>query len=184
MVAHVENLRMRQDRNAAELEEAKKTIQQQNSSRNIIDPRASPGSFFTSVRLFVWRVCHGRHLTDECISCRRSRGQWQQSENISQGTERKGLIAPHLTSAHNLISLLFLLEKQPSKDQCFNNSQSNTGKKVSLLGSPTFPSSILCGFSVCWTQSQVSAGDEVTKHRVHEMRNYWSEEGTSVIFTR
>ncbi|XP_034445625.1 lymphoid-restricted membrane protein [Hippoglossus hippoglossus] len=42
MVAHVENLRKRQDRNAAELEEAKKMIQQQNSSRNIIDPRASP----------------------------------------------------------------------------------------------------------------------------------------------
>ncbi|XP_069382017.1 inositol 1,4,5-triphosphate receptor associated 2 isoform X2 [Paralichthys olivaceus] len=42
MVAHVENLRRRHDRNTAELEEAKKMIQQQNSSRNIIDPRASP----------------------------------------------------------------------------------------------------------------------------------------------
>ncbi|XP_023283196.1 lymphoid-restricted membrane protein-like [Seriola lalandi dorsalis] len=38
MVAHVENLRRRQDRNVAELEEAKKTLQQQ----NISDPRASP----------------------------------------------------------------------------------------------------------------------------------------------
>ncbi|XP_044068271.1 inositol 1,4,5-triphosphate receptor associated 2 isoform X3 [Siniperca chuatsi] len=42
MVAHVENLRRRHDRNVAELEEAKKVIQQQNSYRNIIDPRASP----------------------------------------------------------------------------------------------------------------------------------------------
>ncbi|XP_031701703.1 lymphoid-restricted membrane protein [Anarrhichthys ocellatus] len=40
MVAHVENLRRHHDRNVAELEEAKKTIQQQNSST---DPRASPG---------------------------------------------------------------------------------------------------------------------------------------------
>ncbi|XP_075951363.1 uncharacterized protein LOC142953916 [Anarhichas minor] len=39
MVAHVENLRRHHDRNVAELEEAKKTIQQQNSST---DPRASP----------------------------------------------------------------------------------------------------------------------------------------------
>ncbi|XP_070825187.1 inositol 1,4,5-triphosphate receptor associated 2 [Chaetodon trifascialis] len=42
MVAHVENLTRRHDRNMAELEEAKKVIQQHNSSRNIIDPRASP----------------------------------------------------------------------------------------------------------------------------------------------
>ncbi|XP_062248346.1 uncharacterized protein si:ch211-163l21.11 [Platichthys flesus] len=42
MVAHVENLRRRHDRNAAELEETKKMIQLQNSCRNIIDPRASP----------------------------------------------------------------------------------------------------------------------------------------------
>nr|XP_046252834.1 inositol 1,4,5-triphosphate receptor associated 2 isoform X2 [Scatophagus argus] len=42
MVAHVENLRRRHDRNVAELEEAKKVIQQQNSCRNIVDPRASP----------------------------------------------------------------------------------------------------------------------------------------------
>ncbi|XP_029291972.1 uncharacterized protein LOC115011133 [Cottoperca gobio] len=42
MVAHVENLRRRHDRSVADLEEAKKTIQQQNPYRNIIDPRASP----------------------------------------------------------------------------------------------------------------------------------------------
>ncbi|CAB1442913.1 unnamed protein product [Pleuronectes platessa] len=42
MVAHVENLRRRHDRNAAEMEETKKMIQQQNSCRNLIDPRASP----------------------------------------------------------------------------------------------------------------------------------------------
>lgn len=43
MVAHVENLRRRHDRNVAELEEAKKAIQQQNSCRNSIDTGASPG---------------------------------------------------------------------------------------------------------------------------------------------
>ncbi|KAG7220722.1 hypothetical protein INR49_017836 [Caranx melampygus] len=42
MVAHVENLRRRHDRNLAELEEAKKTIQQQNLCGNNVDPRASP----------------------------------------------------------------------------------------------------------------------------------------------
>ncbi|XP_071332181.1 inositol 1,4,5-triphosphate receptor associated 2 [Trachinotus anak] len=42
MVAHVENLRRRHDRNVAELEEAKKMVQQQNLCGNIIDPRASP----------------------------------------------------------------------------------------------------------------------------------------------
>ncbi|XP_060913627.1 inositol 1,4,5-triphosphate receptor associated 2 isoform X2 [Labrus mixtus] len=42
MVAHVENLRRQHDRNVAELEEAKKTIQQQNSCRNSIDLRPSP----------------------------------------------------------------------------------------------------------------------------------------------
>nr|XP_033485820.1 lymphoid-restricted membrane protein isoform X2 [Epinephelus lanceolatus] len=42
MVAHVENLKMRHERDAAELEEAKKTIQQQTSCRSIIDGRASP----------------------------------------------------------------------------------------------------------------------------------------------
>ncbi|KAM6981973.1 uncharacterized protein LKV04_012664 [Tautogolabrus adspersus] len=42
MVAHVENLRKQHDRNVAELEEAKKTIQQQNSCRNSIDHRPSP----------------------------------------------------------------------------------------------------------------------------------------------
>ncbi|KAF0036333.1 hypothetical protein F2P81_011645 [Scophthalmus maximus] len=42
MIAHVENVTRRRDRHLAELEEAKKMTQQQNSSRNIIDPRASP----------------------------------------------------------------------------------------------------------------------------------------------
>ncbi|AWP09609.1 putative protein MRVI1-like [Scophthalmus maximus] len=52
MIAHVENLTRRRDRHLAELEEAKKMTQQQNSSRNIIDPRASPGSllYFTEKR--------------------------------------------------------------------------------------------------------------------------------------
>lgn len=39
MVAHVENLKRRHDRNAAALEEAKKLLLQQESA----DPRASPG---------------------------------------------------------------------------------------------------------------------------------------------
>ncbi|CAJ1085309.1 lymphoid-restricted membrane protein [Xyrichtys novacula] len=42
MVAHVENLRRQYDRNVAELEEAKRTIQQQNFCRNSIDLRPSP----------------------------------------------------------------------------------------------------------------------------------------------
>ncbi|XP_036958563.1 inositol 1,4,5-triphosphate receptor associated 2 [Acanthopagrus latus] len=42
MVAHVDNLTKRHDRNMAELEEAKKAIQQQNPCRTITDPRASP----------------------------------------------------------------------------------------------------------------------------------------------
>ncbi|XP_041802721.1 inositol 1,4,5-triphosphate receptor associated 2 [Chelmon rostratus] len=41
MVAHVENLRRRHDRNMAELEEAQKVIQQQSSCRNAIDPLAA-----------------------------------------------------------------------------------------------------------------------------------------------
>ncbi|XP_008294990.1 lymphoid-restricted membrane protein [Stegastes partitus] len=44
MVAHVESLRRRHDRNAAELEEAKKMVQQQNSCRNSLDHGASPDS--------------------------------------------------------------------------------------------------------------------------------------------
>ncbi|XP_034552755.1 lymphoid-restricted membrane protein [Notolabrus celidotus] len=42
MVAHVENLRRQHDKNVVELEEAKKTIQQQTSSRNSVDHRPSP----------------------------------------------------------------------------------------------------------------------------------------------
>ncbi|KAM4737733.1 uncharacterized protein FYW61_005107 isoform 2-T2 [Anableps anableps] len=44
MVAHVESLRRRHDRNLAELEEAKNTLQQQqlNSSRHSINPRTLP----------------------------------------------------------------------------------------------------------------------------------------------
>lgn len=55
MVAHVENLRRQHERNVAELEEAKKTIQQQISRRNSIDQRASPGSLILSCG--VCRVC-------------------------------------------------------------------------------------------------------------------------------
>lgn len=57
MIAHVENVTRRRDRHLAELEEAKKMTQQQNSSRNIIDPRASPGSllyFTVSKGELVW----------------------------------------------------------------------------------------------------------------------------------
>uniref|UniRef100_A0A671YJD2 Si:ch211-163l21.11 n=2 Tax=Sparus aurata TaxID=8175 RepID=A0A671YJD2_SPAAU len=42
MVAHVDNLTKRHDKNVAELEEAKKAIQQQNPCRTFTDPRASP----------------------------------------------------------------------------------------------------------------------------------------------
>ncbi len=43
MVAHVENLRRRHHRNMAELEEAKKAVQEQNLCRNNVDARASSG---------------------------------------------------------------------------------------------------------------------------------------------
>ncbi|XP_029995525.1 lymphoid-restricted membrane protein-like [Sphaeramia orbicularis] len=42
MVSHVENLRKRYDKNLTELKEARRMIQQQKSSRNIIYTRASP----------------------------------------------------------------------------------------------------------------------------------------------
>ncbi|XP_037336324.2 uncharacterized protein LOC119223244 isoform X2 [Pungitius pungitius] len=42
MVAHVENLRRQYDRNMLELEDAKKTIQLQNSCRSAVDPSPSP----------------------------------------------------------------------------------------------------------------------------------------------
>lgn len=53
MVAHVESLRRRHDRNLAELEEAENNLQQQqqkllNSSRHSIHPRTIPG---------LWRFC-------------------------------------------------------------------------------------------------------------------------------
>ncbi|XP_031138639.1 inositol 1,4,5-triphosphate receptor associated 2 [Sander lucioperca] len=50
MVAHVENLRRQHERNVAELEEAKKTIQQQISRRNSIDQRASPDPEESDIR--------------------------------------------------------------------------------------------------------------------------------------
>lgn len=49
MVAHVDNLTKRHDKNVAELEEAKKAIQQQNPCRTFTDPRASPGLLTPSV---------------------------------------------------------------------------------------------------------------------------------------
>ncbi|XP_040049556.2 uncharacterized protein LOC120829491 isoform X1 [Gasterosteus aculeatus] len=42
LVAHVENLRRQHDRNMLELEDAKKTIQLQNSCRSAVNPNASP----------------------------------------------------------------------------------------------------------------------------------------------
>ncbi|XP_028439874.1 lymphoid-restricted membrane protein [Perca flavescens] len=50
MVAHVENLRRQHERNVLELEEAKKTIQQQISCRNSIDQRASPDPEESDIR--------------------------------------------------------------------------------------------------------------------------------------
>lgn len=54
MVAYVENLKRRHDRNVAALEEAKKLIQQQESCSNIAGPRASPGFWLCSVILTVF----------------------------------------------------------------------------------------------------------------------------------
>ncbi|TNN82873.1 Lymphoid-restricted membrane protein [Liparis tanakae] len=57
MVAHVENLKVQHHRNVAELEEVKKRVQQQNSSKPASDPRASPG-----LRCLVLFVLLGRHI--------------------------------------------------------------------------------------------------------------------------
>lgn len=61
MVAHVERLRRRYDRNLAELEEARRMMmqqQQQSSCRNITDPRASTGfcisGLFLVTCLLLW----------------------------------------------------------------------------------------------------------------------------------
>lgn len=59
MVAHVENLRRRHDRSAAELEEARRVIQQQNSCRGTGDPRASPG---LSICVQSWSCLVFSHL--------------------------------------------------------------------------------------------------------------------------
>ncbi|XP_056279841.1 inositol 1,4,5-triphosphate receptor associated 2 [Pseudoliparis swirei] len=42
MVAHEENLKMQHHRNVAELQEVKKRVQQQNSSKTVSHPRAAP----------------------------------------------------------------------------------------------------------------------------------------------
>lgn len=62
MVAHVERLRKRYDRNLAELEEARRMMmqQQQGSCRNITDPRASTGFCISGVFLvtcFLLQLC-------------------------------------------------------------------------------------------------------------------------------
>lgn len=65
MVAHVEHLRKRYDRNLAELEEARRMMmqqqqQQQSSCRNITDPRASTGFCISGVFLvtcFLLQLC-------------------------------------------------------------------------------------------------------------------------------
>lgn len=69
MVAHVENLRRRYDRNAAELEEAKRVIQQQNSYRNIIDSRASPGLTDAVGRAAWFDLLSSEYLTDHSLFC-------------------------------------------------------------------------------------------------------------------
>lgn len=69
MVAHVENLRRRYDRSAAELEEAKRVIQQQNSCRNIIDPNASPGLTGSVGRAGWFDLLLSEFLTDHSVFC-------------------------------------------------------------------------------------------------------------------
>lgn len=56
LVAHVENLRRQHDRNMLELEDAKKTIQLQNSCRSAVNPNASPG--LSCLPAFVLLVHH------------------------------------------------------------------------------------------------------------------------------
>lgn len=67
MVAHVENLRRRHDRNVTEMEDSKK-----NPSRNVLDHRASPG--FSSLVSWCVSCSAVQHLTDKCISSSRARG--------------------------------------------------------------------------------------------------------------
>lgn len=69
MVAHTENLRRRYDRNAAELEEAKRVIQQQNSCRSIIDPRASPGLTDAVGRAAWFDLLSSGYMTDHSVFC-------------------------------------------------------------------------------------------------------------------
>lgn len=59
MVAHVESLRRRHDKNVAELEEMKKMMQQHPSSyRNSINPATSPGCFLCIFIYLHWSVAH------------------------------------------------------------------------------------------------------------------------------
>jgi len=62
MVAHEENLKMQHHRNVAELQEVKKRVQQQNSSKTVSHPRASPGLW--RLVLFVLLGRHVQRLTE------------------------------------------------------------------------------------------------------------------------
>ncbi|KAE8293403.1 Lymphoid-restricted membrane protein Jaw1 Processed lymphoid-restricted membrane protein [Larimichthys crocea] len=67
MVAHVENLRSRYDRNAAELEEAKRTVQQ--PTYCIIEPRASPDPDDSdNKRIYVQQTGGRRRISASIIS--------------------------------------------------------------------------------------------------------------------
>lgn len=85
MVAHVENLRKQHDRNLAELEEARRVIQLQNSCRSTGDPRASPGwlKLLAKIKGNI-RVSVSSHHAVGFLP-RRSRRQRQQTEKLSAG---------------------------------------------------------------------------------------------------
>ncbi|XP_027144356.1 lymphoid-restricted membrane protein [Larimichthys crocea] len=69
MVAHVENLRSRYDRNAAELEEAKRTVQQ--PTYCIIEPRASPDPDDSdNKKIYVQQTGGRRRISASIISGR------------------------------------------------------------------------------------------------------------------
>ncbi|KAM3618181.1 uncharacterized protein V6R79_016721 [Siganus canaliculatus] len=68
MVAHVENLRRRHDRNVAELEEAKKAIQQQNPCRNTIDARPSSDPEESEIRRLYQQSSSRRRVSVSVIS--------------------------------------------------------------------------------------------------------------------
>lgn len=135
MVAHVENIRRRHDRNAAELEEARKVIQQQNSCRGTGDPRASPGlSIFCAWLKPLGLLSYGclTHHTMSLLLLSSEKIQttvtadWEAICRLA----RTELVPRTCTCAPwNKVKVLlaFVSEQQPSEDQHISHSQQTSG---------------------------------------------------------